>query len=151
MTAPSPEKWKCHVCQAGPHLCATTLRCTGVVLGAQCPHEMCKECKKDGNITPPLAATGGALRSPPNPATTLYTSATMPRTVPDMAPARGNDRDRDRGKYHQPAMRLSSRPPPLTGWWICSNCESKNNPDLSPSRCVMCNHTRCPRCRPWRR
>jgi hypothetical protein len=141
MAAPSPEKWQCHECKTGPQLCATAICC------AQCGHNMCDECKKDGEIPSPLGA--GVLRSPPTRAPTTYSHA-MPRNVPNMAP-RGNIRDRDRGRYYQPALRLSSRPPPLTGWWICHVCSFKNNPDLCGGRCTHCQHLKCPICRPWRR
>lgn len=49
------EKWQCHICKAGPHLCATSRKCTGVVgNGRKCGHEMCRHCKKDKDIPPPM-------------------------------------------------------------------------------------------------
>lgn len=143
---PPHEKWQCHLCDGGPYLYANTSSCTGVLRnGTQCGHGVCHLCKKDNDIPPPISP--GALRSPPTPAKTIYSTA-MPRAVPSMAP--GTRRDGDRSKYHHHAMELNARPD-ATGWWICSSCDSLNNPELSCGRCTSCNHTKCPSCRPYRR
>ena len=139
MANPPPEIWLCHECGAGPHLLETTLACTGVHNGVQCGHKVCGVCKKNKDIPSTIGTV--ALRSP-------LTPPGMRRTAPAMAP-RGNKRALDRGQYHQPALRLSA--PPLTGWWICSNCKNNNNPALTDGRCSVCNHARCRDCRPWTR
>jgi hypothetical protein len=57
----SPEKWQCHICKAGPHIYATTPSCTGVLSNrTQCGHQMCPDCKMDGEIPP---SGSGAFRS----------------------------------------------------------------------------------------
>jgi hypothetical protein len=45
------KKWKCHICKAGPHLYATTPSCT------ECGHQVCRDCKTDGEI-PPQSGSG---------------------------------------------------------------------------------------------
>lgn len=145
MSTQGPVRWQCHECNTAPHLCAITIKCTGVLSnGLQCEHEMCPHCKKDNDIPPPLST--GALRSPPIPATTIHLN-TIPRTVPSMAPG-GNSRNRDRRKYHQLARRLSTRPS-RRGWWVCCSCRFANNPALSPERCPDCSHQKCRNCRAW--
>jgi hypothetical protein len=144
----TPRIWQCHVCNTGPHTCATTPACTGVRSdNRQCGHIMCSRCKKDNDIPNPLGTA--ASRSFRTRATMIDANAT-PRTVPSMAP-RGtkSGRGRGRGLYHQPALRLSSRPS-MAGWWTCSVCGSMNNPELSDGRCTTCNHRKCRDCRACR-
>lgn len=138
----TPEKWQCHLCHAGPYTCTITPACTEVLSDNRpCGHRMCPKCKKDNDIPNPLGTA--ASRSFRTRAMTIDVSA-MPRTVPGMAP-RGTKIARGRGLYHQPALRLSSRPS-MAGWWKCSKCDSINNPRLSAGRCTICNHTKCGSC-----
>jgi hypothetical protein len=52
------EKWQCHICKAGPHLYATTPSCTGVLSNSvQCGHQVCRDCRTDGEI-PPQSGSG---------------------------------------------------------------------------------------------
>jgi hypothetical protein len=51
----SPTSWQCHLCDSGPHFCAITTTCPGVVFGAQCGHVMCQQCKTDLDIPLPLS------------------------------------------------------------------------------------------------
>jgi hypothetical protein len=141
----APRIWQCHVCNTGPHTCATTPACTGVRPdNRQCGHIMCSRCKKDNDIPNPLGtAASRSLRT----RATMIDANAMPRTVPSMAP-RGTKSARARSLY-QPALRLSTRPP-RTGWWICSACKNMNNPDLADGRCTSCGHWKCRECRVYR-
>jgi hypothetical protein len=57
-----PEKWQCHLCKGGPHIYATTPSCTDVLSNrSQCGHQMCHDCKIDGEIPPQSGS--GAFRS----------------------------------------------------------------------------------------
>ena len=146
MTNRTPRMWQCHVCNTGPQTCATTPACTGVRPdNRQCGHIMCSRCKKDNDIPNPMGTA--ASRSLRTRATMIDVNAT-PRTVPGMAP-RGTKSARGRGPYHQPALRLSTRPSPA-GWWKCSECGSMNNPALCGGRCTICNHRKCRDCRACR-
>jgi hypothetical protein len=145
MANPRPPIWLCHECGAGPHLCKTTPACTGVRNGIQCGHKVCKDCKKNGDIPSTMGTV--VLRSPPTAAGTTDLNA-MRRTVPAMAP-RGNKRARDRGQYHQPALRLGSGPS-MAWWWTCCRGHM-NNPALTDGRCTICSHKKCGTCRPLTR
>jgi hypothetical protein len=142
----TPEKWQCHLCHAGPYTCTITPACTEVLSDNRpCGHRMCPKCKKDDAIPNPLGTA--ASRSFRTRAMTIDVSA-MPRTVPGMAP-RGTKSARGRGLYHQPALRLSSRPS-MAGWWTCHGCKNMNNPELTDGRCTVCSHRRCRECRACR-
>ncbi len=128
MATPAAVLWKCCLCTAAPQLCATATKCTS------CGHAMCKSCKKDKDIPPPMAT--GAFCSPP-------------RTVSSMEPGDGRNCNRDRGKLHQPAQRLNLRPT-AGGFWRCCTCTFTNNAILMKERCTGCGHPKCSRCGPWK-
>jgi len=141
-----PEKWQCHECGSGPHLYATTKRCTGVVEGRQCGHKVCDDCKKDNNIQPPLASKWRTRSSdhqhgdvPIRDFTALHSGYDHERSVNAMC-----------GGGRRMNLRLTSRPS-MAGWWKCCQCRNWNNPTLSPERCVQCQHRKCSYCTLGRR
>lgn len=144
--ATAPNRWQCHICDGGPHLYATTTRCTNVIDGRQCGHAMCQHCKRDNDIPPPLIPAPlttrragflsfghGALDRQNNNSTTM----TMTQS--------SNNHHRKRGYGGLPVFRHASGPT-MVRWWRCHHCSYTNNPDLCPERCAGCDHYRCAHC-----
>jgi hypothetical protein len=138
-TPPPPTLWQCHKCKDGPVKWALQKEC------ATCQHPVCKDCKKDDAIPPPIGTTAARVRA--SPVEAIDPSIWPTSQVPRIEPA---SMMRSRAAHDH---RLSSRPnrPSAAGWWRCSECRNVNNPELAPSRCSSCAHVKCSSCTAVRR
>lgn len=169
---PTPTKWQCHICHAGPHTYALTTRCTNVGSdNLPCNHDYCSaHCKRDNDIPPHEPSTRS---SPPGMGPTrsrirFGSSATFPRrsaSTTSRNPIRrhgtglaqldphGTSRPRRSAHACQSAPRhdldvdLPRSRPSMAGWWRCHVCDQMNNPALATGRCWNCAHPGpCPAC-----
>ena len=148
---PDPTLWQCHVCENEGPIKYANLKACGT-----CGHQMCKLCKKDDDIPPPLRTTEAARQR--SHASRISRGMMMmhaqdPDIYPTSHPPQAGFSTTTHVRARQSSYKLFSRPsrPDPTGWWKCSECKMVNNPILASGRCTSCTHIKCASCTPVRR